>query len=164
MFDEGTVLVDEPRDQQQTPVAPAGIPHPPPAAPAAPPAPYAHPSPAGVHQTGRPRSTGVTMLLYVVTVGIYGLIWFYRSHADLRRHDVAALGGGYALLLAFVPCALFFVTPHEVGQAYVRAGRRAPVSAVTGLWLLLPVVGGIVWFVQTNRALNAYWSTVGAVG
>jgi hypothetical protein len=36
------------------------------------------------------------------------------------------------------------------------------VSGVTGLWLFLPLVGGLVWFIKTNGALNAYWRQHGA--
>jgi hypothetical protein len=156
--------MDQPQDQhhtQQPPSGWAGAPvysGPPPA----PPMPYAPTNPTGRGQLGEVRETGLAIVLYVVTVGIYGLIWRYRSHAELKRYSGEGLGGGRALLLAFVPFALYFLTPREIGQAYVRSGWKAPVSAVTGLWLLLPVAGGLVWFVQTNGALNAYWKSLGA--
>ena len=67
-----------------------------------------------------------------------------------------------AVLLAFVPFAMFFITPHEVGRAHERSGRRSPVNALTGLWLLLPLAGEIVWFAQTNNALNDYWRSLAA--
>lgn len=50
---------------------------------------------------------------------------------------------------------------------YRRAGRPAPVSGWTGLWVwpgILLLVLPIVWFVQTNNALNAYWRSLGARG
>ena len=67
-----------------------------------------------------------------------------------------------ALLLAIIPgvsIALLFLTPNEVGNMRARGGRTQTVSALTGLWVLLPLVGGIVWFVKTNGALNEYWAT-----
>jgi hypothetical protein len=106
------------------------------------------------------------MLLFVVTFGIYGLVWWYLVHDEMKRHTGQGIGGLVALLLAiFVSPAAAFFTSDEVGKLYERTGTRAPVSALTGLWyfpgmflLVLP----IVWFVQTNGALNDYWRGLGA--
>jgi len=126
-------------------------------------APYAAQAPVGVGQLGRVRSTGLSMLLYIVTFGIYGLVWFYKTSDEMKRHTGEGIGGGLALVLAFfVGIVMVFVTPHEVGRVYERRGQKAPVSAATGLWILLPLVGAIVWFVKTNGALNAYWRSLGA--
>ncbi len=141
--------------------------------PAAPPAAYpAAPSasvPVAVPAAGpvgKVRSTGVSILLFIVTLGIYGLFWWFFVHEEMKRHTGRGIGGLLALILAFLisPVAAF-VTSDEVGKLYQAAGRPAPVSALTGLWyfpgsflLVLP----IVWFVKTNGALNDYWRSVGA--
>ena len=57
-----------------------------------------------------------------------------------------------------------FLTSNEVGGLYERRGQAKPVSAITGVWILLPLIGAIVWFVKTNGALNSYWRSVGAQG
>jgi Domain of unknown function (DUF4234) len=120
-------------------------------------------APAGLGQIGQVRSTGLSMLLYVVTFGIYGLVWFYKTHDEMKRHTGEGIGGGLALVLGFfVAFVMAFLTPHEVGRVYERRGQKPPVSAVTGLWILLPLAGAIVWFVKTNGALNAYWRSLGA--
>lgn len=161
VFDEGTILMDEGQDQQQHYQAPPSGTQPAFAgAPVGPPTPYVRPMAPG--QIGEVRETGMSILLYVVTIGIYGLIWRYKTHDELKRYSGEGLGGGLALLLVFVPFVLFFVTPREIGRVYERSGQRPPVSALTGLWLLLPLAGGIVWFVQTNNALNAFWRSLGA--
>jgi hypothetical protein len=38
----------------------------------------------------------------------------------------------------------------------------SPVRGVTGLWMLLPIVGIFVWFIKVQRALNRYWESKGA--
>lgn len=102
------------------------------------------------------------MLLHIVTLGIYGLVWWYKTHDEMKRHSGQGLGGGIALLLAFfVAFAMLFVTPSEVAKLYINRGQQAPVSAVTGLWILLPIAGPIVWFVKVNGALNGYWRSQG---
>jgi hypothetical protein len=117
--------------------------------------------PAG--PVGHVRSTGTSILLFIVTLGIYGLVWYYKVHSEMKEHTGEGLGGGLALLLGFfVSIVMVFLTPMEVGRLYERRGQQAPVSALTGLWLLLPLAGGIVWFVKTNGALNDYWTSLGA--
>ena len=135
------------------------------------PVPYGQPyggQPVPYGPIGSVRSTGLAILLFFVTFGIYGLYWYFMAHDEMKRHTGQGLGGGLALVIAFF---LGFVSPFlvsdEVGKLYQRAGRPAPVSAATGLWYLpgiFLVVLPFVWFVKTNEALNRYWRSVGATG
>jgi uncharacterized protein DUF1707/uncharacterized protein DUF4234 len=113
---------------------------------------------------GEVRSTGLQMLLFVVTFGIWGYVYFFQTHEEMKRHTGEGIGGVIALLLAFfVWMASPFLLSFEVGRLYARAGRRPPVSALTGLWFfpgIFLLVGPIIWFVLTNGALNDYWRGV----
>jgi hypothetical protein len=127
----------------------------------------AGPSGVAVAPVGQIRSTGTCFLLMVVTLGIYGWVWYFKTHEEMKRHTGTGLGGGMALLLGiFVGIVMPFLTSNEVGHLYERRGQKPPVSALTGLWALLLgwcfFVGIIVWFVKTNGALNAYWRSLGA--
>jgi hypothetical protein len=118
---------------------------------------------------GKVRSTGTCILLTIVTLGIYSLVWYYKTHAEMKAHTGTGLGGGVAVLLSlFVGFVMPFITSNEVGGLYERRGMAKPVSAATGLWYLLLgwffLVGAFVWFVKTNGALNAYWRSLGAQG
>src|SRR4051794_15221897 len=108
---------------------------------------------------GKQRSTGICILLAIVTLGIYALVWVYSTAKEMKQHSGTGLGGWIALLLyvVFAPVT-FFLPPSEVGGLYTRVGHPAPVTAITGLWILLPIAGPIVWFVKVNGALNAYWA------
>ena len=44
----------------------------------------------------------------------------------------------YILLLGIV---LMFTIPNEIKNMYERDGRESPVSAIWGLWFLLPIIG-----------------------
>jgi hypothetical protein len=115
---------------------------------------------------GQVRSTGVQILLFFVTFGIWSLVYYYLTHEEMKRHTGQGIGGVLALVLAFfVGFASPFLLSHEVGGLYERTGRPQPVSGLTGLWCypgFLLLVGPIVWFVKTNGALNNYWRSVGA--
>ena len=114
----------------------------------------------GAPHPGRQRPVGALFLLYVVTLGIYGVFWIYLTHEELRTSTRRGLGGLVGLLLWFVAAPVVaFTLPHEIEQAYAARGAASRVRAVTGLWILLPVVGSIVWFVKVQRALNCYWAS-----
>jgi hypothetical protein len=127
----------------------------------------AYRAPAGSAPIGQVRSTGTCILLTIVTLGFYTWYWYYKTHEEMKQHTGQGIGGGIALLLAiFVGIAMPFISSSEVGNLYARRGQAKPVSAATGLWFLLLgwffFVGGIVWFVKTNGALNNYWRSLGA--
>jgi hypothetical protein len=162
--DEPLTGPSQPSDEMTTP---ASVPEPAPAEPTATPAGMPAAVPAGMPNVGKVRETGTCFLLMIVTLGIYGFVWYFKTHEEMKRHTGTGLGGGIALLLAiFVGIVMPFLNSNEVGQLYSRRGQKPPVTAVTGLWVLLLgwffFVGLIVWFVKTNGALNAYWRSLGA--
>ncbi len=52
--------------------------------------------------------------------------------------------------------------PLEVGSLYSREGHAEPVTALTGFWVFLPMVGGIIWVVRTHGHSNEFWLAHGA--
>ena len=127
-------------------------------------------APAGYAPTtgpiGQVRSTGMCILLAIVTLGIYTLVWYFKVHEEMKKHTGDGLGGALALVLAlFVGFASPYLASMEVGNMQERAGRPKTVSGATGLWYfpgIFLIVGPIVWFVKTNNALNEYWRSLGA--
>lgn len=120
----------------------------------------------GAAPIGQVRSTGVCILLYIVTFGIYGWFWYYNTSEEMKKHSGQGLGGVVSLLLAiFIGIVNPYITSSEVGGLYERAGRKPPVTGMTGLWVfpgIFIIVGPIIWFVKTNGALNEYWKSLGA--
>ena len=123
-----------------------------------------YPRPGGA--VGQVRGTGLQMLLFMVTFGIWGYVYFFQTHDEMKRHTGEGVGGVPALLLAVLFwMASPFLLSHEVGRLYERSGRPRPVSALTGLWFfpgMLVLIGPVIWFVLTNRALSGYWRSIGA--
>ena len=114
---------------------------------------------------GQLRPTGMTILLVLVTFGIWSFIYYYNVQEEMKRHSGEGLGGLIALVIAiFVGVLEPFFLSYEVGQLYVRRGEQPPVSALTALWFfpgVLILVGPFIWFVKTNKALNFYWQSLG---
>jgi Zn-dependent protease len=121
------------------------------------------PAPVTAGPIGQVRSTGTCILLCIVTLGIYTLVYYYKTHEEMKRHSGQGLGGAVALILGlFVSFVLAFTMPGEVGKLRQSRGQDPKVSAATGAWILLPLIGAIIWFVKTNGALNEYWQSQGA--
>jgi Domain of unknown function (DUF4234) len=112
---------------------------------------------------GQRRGVAFVILISLVTLGIYFLYWTYKTFEEMKQHTGEGLGGVIGLVIALVVGIVnSFVIPSEVGMMYKGDGREAPVSGITGLWGLLPLVGWIIWVVKVQGALNRYWDSKGA--
>ena len=112
---------------------------------------------------GQPRGIGFGILLFIITLGIYGLYWVYKTQEEMKQHTGDGLGGvlGLVIWIVISPVSAF-VIPSEVGKMYERDGRQSPISGWTGLWLFpfgFLILTGIVWFWKNQGALNRYWES-----
>jgi apolipoprotein N-acyltransferase len=113
---------------------------------------------------GETRSVGLSILWFILTIGIYGIYWVYKAHEEIKRYSGNGIGGvlGLVIYLVISPVT-FFVVPSEVRYMYENLdGGHSPVRGIYGLWFLLPIIGPIIWFVQVQGALNSYWESKGA--
>ena len=114
-------------------------------------------------QVGTIRSPLAVILLSIITIGIYAIYWQYASFKELKAFSGEGIGGGLGLLFAILLGIVnVFLLPAEVGGLYARAGQPEPVSGWTGFWVLIPIVGGIIWVIKTQGRLNDYWEAQGA--
>jgi hypothetical protein len=113
---------------------------------------------------GETRSIGLSILWFVLTLSIYGFYWVYKTHEEIKRWSRNGVGGVVGLVIFIVISPVtFFVVPSEVRYMYEDLdGDRSPVSAIYGLWFLLPLLGALIWFIQVQGALNRYWESKGA--
>jgi hypothetical protein len=147
------------------PPPPAGGNNPPPPPPASRPTstPF---GPVGVvprEVGGAYYSTGLVILLSIVTFGIWTFLWTYRTNEDLKKYNGDGLGGVLALVIHFVFSPVLMFTIHnEIKNMYERDERQTPITAVWGLWVLLPLIGNIIWYIKVQRTLNEFWLSKGA--
>ena len=111
-------------------------------------------------ELGRPRGVAFVILITIVTLGIYHLYWTYKTFEEMKSHTGEGIGGVLGLVIAIVfNPVIWFVAPSEVGKMYRRDGRSAPMTGWTGLWILLPLIGFIIWTAKVQGALNRYWTS-----
>jgi drug/metabolite transporter superfamily protein YnfA len=117
---------------------------------------------------GQPRSIGLCILLFVVTLGFYGWYWAYKTQEEVKQHSGEGLGGVLGLVVWILASFISaFVIPSEIGKMYAQEGQAPPVTGWTGLWLVpfgIFIVPAIVWFVKVQGALNLHWEQHGAGG
>jgi hypothetical protein len=121
-------------------------------------------APAVRGPVGNTRSIGLSILWAILTLGICTLVWTYRTQEEVKRYSGNGVGGVVGLVIyILISPVTFFVVPSEVRYLYEDLdGGTSPVRGVTGLWILLPIVGVFVWFFKVQGALNRYWESKGA--
>jgi amino acid transporter len=113
---------------------------------------------------GETRSIGLSILWFVLTIGIYGIYWVYKTQEEVKRYSGNGIGGILGLVIyILISPVTFFVVPSEVRWMYEELDdETSPVRGITGLWFLLPILGTLIWFVKVQGGLNRYWESKGA--
>ena len=113
---------------------------------------------------GETRSIGLSILWFVLTLGFYSLYWVYKTQEEVKRYSGNGVGGVLGLVIwILLGIVSIFIIPSEVRYMYEDLdGETSPVRGITGLWCLIPLVGGIIWWVKVQGALNRYWESKGA--
>jgi hypothetical protein len=128
-------------------------------------APGGAPAP-GNRPIGKCRSAGMVILLFLVTFGIYPIIWYYSTYNEMNRWRGQGWSGGLYLLFQFLfPFPLIaspWLIPAYVGRMYAEDNRPKPITGNTGFWIFCPIVGVFVWIVKIQNALNEFWASKGA--
>ncbi|HEY5662449.1 MAG TPA: DUF4234 domain-containing protein [Ilumatobacter sp.] len=119
-------------------------------------------TPGGAPPLGNRRSSGLVILLSIVTCGIWTIVWSYQNGDELNRWSNRGIGGvGYLLITLFVSPVTMFLMAGEVEQLYRADGQEPPITTLWGLWFLLPLIGNIIWYVRIQDAINTYWTAHG---
>jgi hypothetical protein len=112
---------------------------------------------------GQPRGVAFVIIVGLLTLGLYFIYWAYKTGEEIKQYSGEGLGGILWLVIWLVAgIVMIFVAPSEVGKLYSREGQTPPVTGKTGFWMLLPLVGYIVWVVKVQGALNRFWASKGA--
>jgi Domain of unknown function (DUF4234) len=126
-------------------------------------------------QQQAPAATGTAMKrrnpaavwigLPLITFGIYGLVWFYKVHAELfaydRRTGDAATNALLSLIFGAItlgiwPLVMFIKLAGRIAQAQRAAGLQP--SCSTGLAVLLGIFGfGALYYqIELNKVVDRY--------
>jgi len=116
-----------------------------------------------VRRVGKTRNPWGVWLLTFVTLGIYGLYWYYKVNDEVREYDRSIdVEPVLSLLALFVPIVNWvsiYRTGDRISRAQQSAGSAERCSPVAGLLLWLFVFGtGMVYY---QSQLNKVWDVHG---
>jgi hypothetical protein len=112
---------------------------------------------------GKRRSSGLVIVLTIITFGIWTIVWSYQNGEELKQYARTGIGGvGYLLITLLVSPVTMFLMANEVEQIYRRQGKEPPITTLWGLWFLLPLIGNLIWYLRIQRAINDEWTANGA--
>lgn len=120
----------------------------------------------GPRPVGKPRNPWMVILLSIVTLGIYGIVYYYSTFDELKNWRGQGWSGGLYLLFTFLfpfpLVAMPWLVPAYVGRMYAEDGQERPISGHTGWWVFLPILGGFIWLFRVQNCLNRFWETKAA--
>ena len=126
------------------------------------------PGPPPVGAQMKQRNIFAVWLLPVVTFGIYGLVWYYKIHNEMKQFDPRAkidptgslltvMFGGFLCLIP--PLVSYYNTGQRIANAQRAAGLPQTCAPILGLVLnFLAGVGGLYYQAELNKIIVHYGS------
>ena len=108
------------------------------------------------------RSIVVSILLSIVTCGIYGIYWFVKLNDELNAAagKQNATSGGVAVLLTLVTCGIYgFYWAYKMGENVdiIKSRAGGPEGNSSTLYLILSIFGlQIANYCFMQDAINNY--------
>lgn len=102
------------------------------------------------------RNMVMQVILYIITLSIYGIYWFYATLKELHRANGSDEGAGLWTLLVIIPIANLFALWRYAHQYTQFVGEKYPGIAI---FILFLVFAPAVWFLvqrDLNRAASYY--------
>jgi hypothetical protein len=98
------------------------------------------------------RNVGVSILLSILTCGIYTIFWIISVNNDAARLSGDKEDGGMAILLMLITCGIYsFVWMYKMGDKIERAGGKNDGT----IYLILSIFGlGLVSIALMQTELN----------
>ncbi len=105
------------------------------------------------------RSVGVSIILTLVTCGLYGIYWFVQLTDEANKlSGYHKTSGGTALLLTIITCGIYGIYwSYQMGKKMHAAQERAglPASDNSILYLILSLLGvGIIAYAIIQSDIN----------
>lgn len=107
------------------------------------------------------RNVAVSILLTILTCGIYGIFWFISLTDDVKHasDDDTMPSGGTAFLFTLITCGIYSIYwAYRMGKGVMQARENAGFKTVSDnsvLYLILQIFGfGIINYALIQNELN----------
>ena len=102
------------------------------------------------------RNMVMQVILYIITLSIYGLYWFYATLKELHQANGSAEGAGLWTILTIIPIANLFALWHHAHQYAQFVGGKYSGVAIFILWLVFFPAAWLLVQHDLNRAASYY--------
>lgn len=108
----------------------------------------------------RERGIAVSIILSIVTCGIYGIYWFIclTNEAEEASDDKSMASGGVAFLLTLITCGIYGIYwAYKMGKLLMVAKEKNNLRSEDNsvLFLILQLIGfGIINYALIQNSLN----------
>ena len=96
-------------------------------------------SPPARGPIGNTRSVPLSMVWFILTLGIYSFIWVYRTHKEIQEYSGEGVGGWLGFIIYFIftwvglaGVVTWFIIPSEIKTMMEAEGEESSVSGTTG--------------------------------
>lgn len=109
------------------------------------------------------KNIALSIILTIVTCGIYGIYWFITLTDEVKQEsaNAEAPSGGMAFLLTLVTCGIYgFYWAYKMGENLALANANNGIQAENKsvMYLVLQILGlGIVGYAFMQSDLNAIY-------
>jgi len=97
------------------------------------------------------RNIGMQVLLYVVTLGLYGIYWFYQTAKEMIEYKRLGGSAGLWTLLSVIPFINLIAVWKYGGAVESLTEGRYNKILIFVLWFFLPFVVLIITQAELNR-------------
>jgi hypothetical protein len=112
---------------------------------------------------GKQRDGIGVVFLSIITLGIYWLVYVFKTSKEIKNYSGIGIGPGLMLVITlFAGIVTPFLLGHDVAELRARYGLPPTVSTATGFWVLLPLLGVFIFTAKVQGALNEFWQSQGA--
>ena len=115
----------------------------------------------------RERNIAVSIILTIVTCGIYGIYWFIclTNEVEAASEDRNMASGGVAFLLTIITCGIYgFYWAYKMGKLLMVAEEKNNLRVTDNsvVYLILQLIGfGIINYALIQNDLNEIYRTRG---
>lgn len=109
----------------------------------------------------RERSIATSVILSIITCGIYAIYWFIvmTDDAKVAANDTGMASGGVAFLLTLVTCGIYGIYwAYKMGELVAQAqnDRGMMVKNNSVVYLVLEILGlGLIVYILVQSDLNS---------
>ena len=101
------------------------------------------------------RNMLMQVVLYIVTLGIYGIYWYYVTLGEMHIANGKNEGAGLWTLLFLIPIVNLFALWHYSSEAGAFTQGKYPAILLFILWLIFSLLVWIFVQIELNNAATS---------